>query len=140
MNEARPAPFWLPLRFALAAGFCSSGLAQQGRNVVVLNHADSLVGREINGEQVKELIGNVQFTQGSTVVTCRRAMQYIASNRISLEGEVVVEDSSMRMLCSRGMYYGNEESAEAFDRVTVEDRTTSVTSLYGKYFSKEKKA
>lgn len=114
--------------------------AQESEKVVVLNHADSLVGRVINGEQVKELIGNVQFTQGTTVVTCKRAMQYIASNRITLEGEVVVVDSNMRMLCSRGMYHGNEKVAEAFERVTVEDRNTSLTSEYGKYFANEKKA
>ena len=137
MNEFRTV--LLPHLLFLAACLASNGRAQEAGKVVVLNHADSLVGREINGEQVKELIGNVQFTQGSTVVTCRRAMQYIAANKISLEGEVVVEDSSMRMLCTRGMYYGNDRSAEAFDHVVVEDRNTSVTAEYGKYFSREKK-
>src|SRR5258706_7798267 len=137
MNESRTLP--LSLLLFLAAGLSSNGWAQEGGKVIVLNHADSLIGREINGERVKELIGKVQFTQGSTVVTCRRAMQYIAANKISLEGEVVVEDSSMRMLCTRGMYYGNDRSAEAFDHVTVEDRNTSVTAEYGKYFSREKK-
>jgi lipopolysaccharide export system protein LptA len=114
--------------------------AQEKGTVIVLDHADSLVGHDVNGSPVKELIGNVQFHQGSVVVSCSRAMQYIASNYVLLEGEVVVVDSNMRMLTNRGMYYGNDRIAEAFERVTVEDRTTSLTSAYGKYFAKEKKA
>lgn len=114
-------------------------LGQEG-NVVVLNHADSLVGREIDGERARELIGNVRMTQGSVVVTCRRAVQYLGSNRVALEGEVQVADSTMRMVGNRGMYYGNERVAEAFERVMVDDRNTSLTSDYGKYFVREKRA
>jgi lipopolysaccharide export system protein LptA len=114
--------------------------AQESGNRVVLDHADSLIGRVVDGEQVKELIGNVQFTQGGTVVTCNRAIQHIASNIVSLSGEVVVVDSNMRMLTRRGSYDGNSRTAEAFEKVTVEDRNTTLTSEYGKYFAKEKKA
>ncbi len=114
--------------------------AQESSNVVVLNHADSLIGKVVDGEQVKELIGNVQFTQGGTVVTCKRAIQHVAANMVFLSGEVVVVDSNMRMLTPRGTYDGNARIAEAFDRVTVEDRNTSLTSEYAKYFAKEKKA
>jgi lipopolysaccharide export system protein LptA len=122
--------------------FCFSGTsrAQENDTPVILNHADSLVGSEINGEQVKELIGHVKFTQGRVVVTCRKAVQFLASKKISLEGEVEVLDSTMRMVGERGMYYSAERMAEAFDRVMVEDGQTVLKSDYGKYFVKEKRA
>jgi lipopolysaccharide export system protein LptA len=119
--------------------FCSAARSQEDEKIVVLNHADSLVGREINGERVRELIGNVKLTQGSVVVTCERALQYLTADSVRLEGEVEVRDSSMRMVCSHGMYYGNDRIAEAFERVTVEDRNTTLTADYGKYFVKQKR-
>lgn len=114
--------------------------SQNDDKVVILNHADSLVGGELNGERVKELFGNVKFTQGKVVVTCRKAVQFLTSNKISLEGEVEVLDSATRMVGMRGMYYSDDRVAEAFDRVMVEDNNTTLKADYGKYFVKEKKA
>jgi lipopolysaccharide export system protein LptA len=127
----------LPLMGLFLASFSH---AQESETPVILNHADSLVGSEINGEQVKELIGHVKFTQGKVVVTCRKAVQFIASKKISLEGDVEVLDSTMRMVGERGMYYSTERTAEAFDRVMVEDGQTELKAGYGKYFVKEKRA
>src|ERR1051326_1610328 len=131
------------VRFLFLAAFLAlscTALARQSEKTVILNHADSLVGREINGERARELIGNVKLTQGSIVVSCRRAVQYLTSNKVALEGEVEVIDSTMRMVGNRGMYYGDERIAEAFERVMVEDRSTTLKAKYAKYFIKEKKA
>jgi lipopolysaccharide export system protein LptA len=113
--------------------------AQKG-NVVILDHADSLVGLVINGEQARELIGNVKFRQGNVVVTCKRAVQYLTSNKIALEGEPEMYDGKMRMVGIRGMYYGDTKTAEVFDRVMLEESTTTLKAQYGKYFADEKKA
>jgi lipopolysaccharide export system protein LptA len=117
-----------------------SARSQNDDKVVILNHADSLVGGEVNGERVKELIGNVKFTQGSIVVTCKKALQFLTSNKISLEGDVEILDSAMRMVGVRGMYYSDDRVAEAFERVMVEDTNSTLRADYGKYFVKEKKA
>ncbi len=106
---------------------------QEKDKVVILNHADSLVGAELDGERVKQLIGNVQFTQGNVVVRCRKAVQFLTSNKISLEGEVEVLDSAMRMVGSRGMYYQEERIADAFDRVMIEDGNTTLMADSGRY-------
>jgi lipopolysaccharide export system protein LptA len=121
---------------------CAAGRlqAQQDTTLVILDHADSLVGREVDGQRVKELFGNVKLHQGTVIVTCRHATQFLASKKIMLEGEVEVLDSTMRMVAERGVYDANEREAEAFDRVHVEDRLTTLSSDYGKYFVKEKKA
>jgi len=113
---------------------------QQGTNVVILEHADSLVGKEVDGEKARELIGHVRFRQGNTVVTCDRALQYLVSNKISMEGTVEVDDDSLRMVGQRGMYYSDSKIAEAFERVMIEEPSTTLRAEYGKYYTEEKKA
>ncbi len=114
--------------------------SQQSGKDVIIEHADSLVGLEINGEQARQLIGNVRFSQGNIVVTCQRAIQYRTSNKVEMEGVVEVRDDSMRMVGSRGVYYANTRTAEAFDRVMLEEKVTTLHAGYGKYFINEKKA
>lgn len=114
--------------------------AQDDPDVVHLNHADSLVGTVVNGEQARQLIGNVMFTQGNVVVRCQRAVQFLESKRIELQGEVQMQQDSMRMFGTRGVYYSDQKVAEAFDRVLLEDGMTTLTAGYGKYFTSEKRA
>lgn len=132
------------LRTILASAFMISLLsfaahAQQEKRVI-LNHADSLVGLVVDGEQVQQLIGNVLFTQGNVEVRCKRAMRYLKTNRIVLEGDAEVWDGKMRMVATRGIYYGNTKVAEAFDRVMLEEGPTTIKAKYGKYFADEKRA
>lgn len=129
--------FIVPFLIAVAA---TTTFAQRDTSLVHLVHADSLVGRNVEGQQVRELIGNVRLTQGGVVVTCQHATEFRNTNKIILEGEVEVLDSTMRMVAMRGIYYGKEHEAEAFDRVMVEDGRTMLKSEYGRYFVNGKKA
>lgn len=107
---------------------------------VILDHADTLVGTVINGEDVRLLQGHVKFHQKKTIVTCDTAVQFIASGRVSLEGTVKVYDDSATMLGHRGMYYSSERAAEAFDGVMLQDGVSMLRADYGKYYLDEKKA
>ena len=133
-------------RFLLATFLCllvynnCCAQNQPENNPVILEHADSLVGKQVDGEKARELFGHVQFRQGKTVVTCDRALQYLVTNKISMEGTVQVHDDSMRMVGKRGMYYSDTRIAEAFDRVQIEESSTFIRADYGKYFTAEKKA
>lgn len=49
--------------------------AQETEHVVVVG--DSLIGKTINGQNVREVIGNVVITQGDVVITCKKAIQYL---------------------------------------------------------------
>lgn len=120
--------------------FRETSTAQKSEEPIVLEHADSLHGTVIDGEQARILIGDVRFRQGKTVVTCQRALHFLTSNRVSLEGVVEVRDDSMRLVGNRGVYDANERVAEAFDRVMLEDPTTTLHARYGKYFANEKRA
>jgi len=120
----------------------SSKLKAQGQkdSVVVLEHADSLVGMEVDGEKARQLIGHVRLRHVNTIVTCERAIQYLTSNKFSMDGVVEVHDDTMRLVGMRGMYYPRERIAEAFDRVLLEDQHTVLKSQYAKYYANEKKA
>ncbi len=131
---------WLGIVLPFAAPYARAQQTTDTTKIVTLDHADSLVGTQINGEQARQLIGHVRFHQGRTVVTCDRAVQFLKSNRMELEGTVEVDDDSMRMVGARGTYDANQKVAEAFDRVLLEEPTTTLRSRYGKYYVNEKKA
>lgn len=130
----------LPILIALIMIYWAAGYSQGKDSVAIIEHADSLVGTEINGERARQLIGNVRLRHGSTVVTCDRAIQYIESNKFTMEGVVQIKDDTMRLVGSRGAYDAKGKVGEMFDRVLLEDPTTHLQAEYGKYFADEKKA
>lgn len=119
---------------------CSVLRAQRNEDIVHLDHADSLIGREIDGEKVRELVGNVRFSQGRILVNCMHAIQYMSRNRIELEGEVAVRDDSLTLFANRGVYYSDSKTAEGFDRVRLNDRVTYIDAGYGIYHTETGKA
>jgi len=130
----------LAVSLLISAGAPSRSSAQQDSGIVTLEHADSLVGREIAGERVRELIGNVRFSQGKTHVDCHHAIQYLSRDRIELDGEVAVREDSLTLYTNRGVYYGATKMAEALDGVRMNDGITFVQSAAGTYFSQTKRA
>jgi lipopolysaccharide export system protein LptA len=142
MNERSPMPLTShrPLFVSCFFILCSISAAQTNDRIVVLDHADSLVGLEIGGEQAQRLTGNVKFTQGKVVVTCDKAIRYLRSNKIDFEGHVVVRQDSLTMTAKRGTYHANEKVIEAFEDVHLDDGKTTLQAEYGKYFVDEKKA
>lgn len=128
-----------PVLIGLVLSTVAAMFAQQVK-VVDLERADSLVGKILDGERVRELIGNVRFRQGSVIVDCDRAIQYLQSQRIALEGNVIVRDDTITMKGKRGLYHSSERYAEAFEGVQLDDGTTTLTAGYGRYYPDEKKA
>jgi lipopolysaccharide export system protein LptA len=104
------------------------------RRTIEVENADSLVGRVIEGMEVRELIGNVRFSQERVHVACDRALQFIESGRVDLTGNVVVHDDSVVLSAPRGVYHRDERRAEAFDEVDLYDGHVRISSRYGQYF------
>lgn len=122
--------------------FCNSS-AQQS-NIIDLRHADTLRGRIINGEEVRELIGNVHFVQypansGIVKVWCDRALRYIAQNKIELYGNVKVIRDSVTLRSNEGIYYGDLRLMQGQKGVELERGKTFLTALNAKYFIDEKR-
>ncbi len=117
-------------------------LAQQS-NTVDLRHADRLEGKILNGEEVRELIGNVHFVQfptsgGLVKVWCERALRYMVQNKIELFGNVKVVRDSITIRSKEGVYYSDQRVMEGHKNVELERGKTLLTAINGKYFIDEK--
>ena len=119
---------------------CTAPVLSQQTRVIDLENADHLEGKIIDGEQARELVGNVRFRQENVRVTCDRALQYLGSGKVVLTGNVVVMDENVTMRAPRGMYYRDDRRAEAFDDVALDDGSVKLTARYGQYFIDPKRA
>ena len=124
---------------ALVIAGCGHAAAQ-GNKTIVLEHADSLVGRVIDGEEARELIGAVQIRQDSVRIDADRALQYMASGLVVLTGHVVVREDSLTIRAPRGLYHKAERRAEGFDSVSLDDGHVRLTAGYGEYFVEPRRA
>lgn len=118
---------------------CVDAHSQEGK-LIVIENADSLVARSIGGEQARELIGNVRFSQDRVRVQCDRAVQFQQSGNVQLEGHVVIVEDSLTMTFPRGMYYREARRAVAFDSVRLDDGHVVLTARYGEYLVEPRKA
>lgn len=124
---------------ALTALAAITAHAQQG-GVITLENADSLVGKVLDGQDVRELIGNVRFRQDNVQVWCDRALQYLATGRVVLTGNVLVQDDSLILRAPRGVYHRDERRTEAFEDVQLDDGSVRLRAEYGNYFIDERRA
>ncbi len=108
--------------------------AQGDQKLIVLEGADSLIGRVINGQQARELIGNVRIRQANVRVRCDRALQMIEAGSIELIGHVVLDDDSVTLTAPRGFYYRDTRRAEAFGAVRLTDGVSTLEAAYGEYW------
>jgi lipopolysaccharide export system protein LptA len=100
---------------------------------IILNHADSLVGGTSPEGPTRELIGNVSITQGNVNITCNRAIQYMATNRVELIGNVRIEQGTLTILAPRVDYNGAANQSYANNGIKVIDRATTVNATQGTY-------
>ncbi|MFA3782737.1 OstA-like protein [Melioribacteraceae bacterium 4301-Me] len=101
---------------------------------------DSLRGRIVNGENIREVIGNVNITQGDVHIICDNAIQYLAKNKAELIGNVVLKQDSIIVETERGFYDGNSKTAYSLTRISLNDGHIKLTADSGYYFSEEKKS
>lgn len=119
-------------------------LSAQQSSIIDLRHADQLRGMIQNGEEVRELIGNVHFVQfpakgGLVKVWCDRALRYIVQNKIELYGNVKVIRDSVTIRSNEGIYYGDLRMMEGQNGVELERGKTFLTAVNAKYFIDEKR-
>jgi lipopolysaccharide export system protein LptA len=114
-------------------------MSQQDR-VVVLENADSLVGLVLDGQDARELIGNVRLVQGNVRISCDRALQFVVSGTVNLTGNVVVTDDSLTLTSPRGTYHRDARRAEAFENVRLTDGRMDLTAEYGEYLIESRTA
>ncbi|MGE5362704.1 MAG: OstA-like protein [Bacteroidota bacterium] len=112
---------------------CSAVIAQ-GRGELVTITGDSLVGSNVGGETIREIIGNVVLTQGNIRITCNNALQYLARNDAILTGNVVVTQNNLIIRAPKGSYFGDEKIAECHSGVQLEDGRVVLNAVNGNYY------
>ncbi len=116
----------------------SSTFAQQQEYIIV--NGDSLSGRMVNGESIRDVYGHVVLTQGNVRITCDHAIQYISQNNAELIGNVVATQDTLTITTSHGFYYGNERKAQSNSGVTLNDKKVILTADTGIYFFDQNRA
>jgi len=106
-------------------------IAQNSTPVTIT--ADSLVTGERNGQKVQQLVGHVQFAQGSLFGSADRAIQYIDQNKVELIGNVVIRQDTLSLEAPTVTYDGNTRVGHAEGGVTLKDRDVTLTSREGEY-------
>lgn len=100
---------------------------------ITINHADSLVGRIIEGEQVREAIGNVSLSHNNIKINCTRVIQYFNQNKADLYGNVRVVQDTLSISAPQGTYYGNESKVVCPAGAVLTDPKTTLKANYGIY-------
>jgi len=118
----------------LAVLFSSGLVRAQEAKPIVLENADSLVGKVIDGEDAREFIGHVKIVQENVHISCDHALQFISRGRVVLTGNVVVNDDSVTLRAPAAVYMRDERTAEATGSIALDDGKSLLTARYGKYF------
>jgi lipopolysaccharide export system protein LptA len=95
---------------------------------------DSLVGRTLNGEMIREVYGNVVITQGNVIITCNQATQFISRNEAELIGNVVLKQDSLTITTAKGFYYGDQKESISDTAIKLEDGKVTLTAKRGRYY------
>ncbi len=103
---------------------------------IVLEFADSLVGRGTTETEERAFLGNVRFRQGNVTVRADRAVQHVGANRVDLLGRVRVTQGSLMIEAPSLTYDGTTNIAVARNGATVRDGARTVRSNTARYSAK----
>lgn len=89
---------------------------------IFLKQADSVEGGETASETGKpepfrSAVGNVLFLHDKVTLKCDRATEFPESNRITLNGNIFVNDGTVEVYGDNGIYYPEEQVGEMIDNV-----------------------
>ena len=118
----------------------SISLQSQGENEKITVIGDSLVGKYLEGESIREVIGNVQLTQGNVIVTCNKAIQYLARNEAELIGNVIAIQDSLTLKTEKGFYFGNLRKTKSTSGIILDDTQVVLSADSGEYFFDQARA
>lgn len=107
---------------------------------VELKFAKELTGKIIDGQEVREANGNVEFVQGNVKVYCNSATQYITSNRVELRGNVKLYQDTLSLFTSNANYFGDDKKAVCEGGVTLKDPNAILRADNGIYSFSDSKA
>jgi len=118
----------------------SISLQPQSEDEKIIVIGDSLIGKFVEGESVREVIGNVKLSQGNVNVTCDKAIQYLARNEAELIGNVIATQDSLTLKTKLGYYFGNLRKTKSTSGIILDDTQVILSADSGEYFFDETRA
>ena len=126
--------------FLLFFSTLSFVLYAQSEDEKIIVFGDSLVGKIVEGESIREVIGNVRLNQGNVIVTCNKAIQYLARNEAELIGNVIAKQDSLTLKTEKGYYFGNFRKTKSTSEIILDDTKVVLSADSGEYFFDEARA
>ena len=107
---------------------------------IELKNANELSGKTVDGQNIREANGNVEFVHGNVKVFCNSATQYIDANRVELRGNVRIYQDTLTLLTSKATYFGDDKRAISEGGVTLKDPNATIRANGGTYSFNDGKA
>lgn len=95
--------------------------------------ADSLAATTIAGQPVEQLIGHVQFVQGSLYGSSDLAVRYLNAHRIEMTGHVEIHQDTLALYAPHAIYNDSIGIGHADGGVRLFDRDNELTAAEGDY-------
>ncbi len=129
----------LVLATCMSAARAQDAGPPQGDQKRVDLSANQMRGEEINGEQVRMLIGDVRLRQDETVLRADRATQYPRRDEILFEGNVIVFERGDTLRSRSVLYNRATKVGRALGNVRLTDGDVDVTAPSATYYTSEKR-
>lgn len=117
---------------ALWAALMTKHTASAENKKTILEHADLIEGGETPGPAgtlapYRKVVGNVRFLHGKTTLQCDRGTDWPASERIDLDGRIIITDGSVEIRGDKGAYYTGTEIGELTGKARGQIAADSLT-------------
>jgi lipopolysaccharide export system protein LptA len=112
--------------------FTATALAQKDKDERLrIVHADVLRQENVDGKIVQELVGNVEFRQGDTIIRCDMATQLTGRNVYLLAGNVDIFDQQRSLTADTVYIYETDRKQVAIGHVksTKENQVTQADRI-----------
>ena len=130
----------LKLIFILISFFGANINLFSQQNELIKVIGDSLIGKTVNGELLREVYGNVVLSQGDVIITCNKAIQFLSRNEAELVGNVIVKKDTLTIKTQKGFYFGNLGKTKSISGVFLDDKKVILTADSGEYYFNEDRA
>ncbi len=93
-----------------------------------IEHADRNLGREVKGEQLRILEGNVHIRQDTLNMYCDRAVFHEEMSKLQFTGNVLIDNGHRRLTAEKIDYYPDRSLADCFGKVSIRGESDSLFS------------
>lgn len=101
----------------------------KGQRIELLPGAGELLGGTFNGVEIRKVLGNVSFRQGTTLLYCDSAYQYTDRNALEAFSNVrIIQNDTVTITGNHATYDGDTRKARITGNVVMRDPRMTLTT------------